>query len=297
MIQVTELGYIGIGVTDMEAWRRFAREILALEAVDDGEGDRFYLRMDYWHHRIVVHADGSDDIAYLGFRVAGPEEFRAMQQQLSDAGIEYRVGTPEEAEERRVLEVLKLHDPDGAPHEIFHGPLIEAAKPFHPGRGMHGKFVTGGGGMGHCILRQRDPEAAVRFYRVLGMRGGVEYKLGGGPGALQLRFMHCNPRDHTVAFGLPDPSKRINHLMLEVDTLDDVGLTHDLVRGGGIPVTIALGKHSNDHMYSFYFRSPSGWAIEYGWGARDATHQSEYFTRDIFGHQFEEGGFGGAGGV
>ena len=38
-------------------------------------------------------------------------------------------------------------------------------------------------------------------------------------------FMHCNERDHTVAFGLGNPERRINHLMLEVDNLDDVGLT------------------------------------------------------------------------
>ena len=79
--------------------------------------------------------------------------------------------------------------------------------------------------------------------------------------------------------------------MLEVDNLDDVGLTHDLVRKAKIPVHIQMGKHSNDHMYSFYFRSPSGFMIEYGFGARPATHQSEYFTEDFYGHGPEDGGF------
>jgi 2,3-dihydroxyethylbenzene 1,2-dioxygenase len=46
-------------------------------------------------------------------------------------------------------------------------------------------------------------------------------------------------------------------------------------------------------MYSFYFRNPSGWMIEYGWGARVATHQSEYYVRDVYGHEAEDGGFGG----
>jgi 2,3-dihydroxyethylbenzene 1,2-dioxygenase len=288
---VTELGYLGLGVSDLDAWKRFARDIVGLELVDEGEGDRCYLRMDYWHHRIVLHRDSSDDLAYLGFRVAGPEEFLDMQKQLADAGIEFRLGSVEEAEERRVLEVLKLADPDGNPVEIFHGPLVRFAKPFHPGRGMHGKFVTGAGGLGHCIVRERDPEAAVRFYQALGMRGGVEYKFGKGARALQLRFMHCNARDHTVAFGIGSPDKRLNHIMLEVDNLDDVGLTHELVRGAKIPVHIQLGKHSNDHMYSFYFRSPSGFMIEYGFGARPATHQSEYYAEDFYGHRPEEGGF------
>jgi hypothetical protein len=103
--------------------------------------------------------------------------------------------------------------------------------------------------------------------------------------------MHCNDRDHTVAFGIGDMTRRLNHLMIEVENFDDVGLTYDLVRKNKIPVAINLGKHSNDHMYSFYFRNPSGWMFEYGYGGRPATHQSEYYVQDLYGHQPEEGGF------
>lgn len=293
MAEVTELGYMGIGVKDLDAWKHYATAIVGMELVDEGEGDRVYLRMDYLHHRIVVHNDGSDDLAYVGFRVAGPEEFQEMQQQLSAAGIKFRVGSEKEAVERHVLEVLKLTDPGGNPIEIFHGPEVQPHKPFHPGRRMHGRFKTGTGGLGHCILRQDDIPAAYRFYRTLGMRGSVEYKLQMGPHVAVITFMHCNTRDHTVAFGIGPSPRRINHLMIEVDNLNDVGLTEEIVRGAKIPVNIKMGKHSNDHMYSFYFRNPSGWIWEYGWGARDATHQSEYYTRDIFGHEPEDGGFGG----
>ena len=289
MVQVTELGRIGIGVSDLAAWKQFAREILALEVRE--EDGRTFLRMDYWHHRFELIADGTDDLAYLGFRVAGPNEFGEMQKQLANAGIAYRVGSLAEAEERRVLEVMKLADPDGNPIEIFHGPLVRPSQPFHPGRGMHGRLVTGTGGCGHCIIRQRDSAAGVRFYEALGMRGGVEYKFGTGPKALQLTFMHCSPRDHSVAWGIGSGDKRLNHIMLEADNLDDVGLTHELVRKAKIPVAIQLGKHANDEMFSFYFKSPSGFNIEYGYGGRAATHQSEYYDGDFYGHAPEAGGF------
>jgi 2,3-dihydroxybiphenyl 1,2-dioxygenase len=291
MIQVTELGYMGLGVKNLEEWKNFATSIVGMELADEGEPDRCYLRMDYMHHRIILHADGSDDLAYLGFRVAGAEEFSAMQGQLSASGIKFRIGSEEEADERRVLEVLKLNDPDGNPIEIFHGPEVQFSKPFHPGRAMHGRFKTGTGGLGHCIIREKDVTAAQRFYTQLGMRGGVEYKIPIGKRVVSLVFMHCNERDHTVAFGIGGPERRINHLMIEVDNLDDVGLTYDLVRKNNIPVTIKPGKHSNDHMYSFYFRNPSGWMLEYGWGARPATYQSEYYLGDMYGHQPEAGGF------
>jgi 2,3-dihydroxybiphenyl 1,2-dioxygenase len=291
MVQVTELGYMGVGVKDLDAWKTFAGDIIGMELADEGERERCYLRLDYWHHRMVLHTNGSDDLEYLGFRVAGPDEFGEMQRQLSEAGVKYRVGSSDEASERRVLEVMKLNDPGGNPVEIFHGPEVEFVKPFHPGRRMHGRFKTGAGGIGHCIVRQDDIDAARRFYMALGMRGGVEYKIKVGDRVVAPVFMHCNDRDHTVAFGVGPQKRRINHLMVEVENLDDVGLTYDIVRKNKVPVTITPGKHSNDHMYSFYMRNPSGWVIEYGWGGRPATYQSEYYVQDIYGHHPESGGF------
>jgi 2,3-dihydroxybiphenyl 1,2-dioxygenase len=291
MVQVTELSYIGIGVKNPDEWKNFAGRIIGMELAEGETRDRCYVRMDYWHHRIVLHTDDSDDLMYLGFRMAGPEEFCEMQRQLSSAGIQFRVGSEEEAIERHVLEVLKLNDPDGNPIEIFHGPQIQYSKPFHPGRGMHGRFKTGAGGLGHCIIREKDVPAATRFYSALGMRGGVEYKFQMGKHVATPVFMHCNERDHSVAFGIGGAKTRINHLMIEVDNLDDVGLTYDLVRKHKLPIRITPGKHSNDHMFSFYVGNPSGWMWEYGWGARSATHQSEYYVEDMYGHEFEPGAF------
>src|SRR5438093_13629632 len=104
MIQVTELGYMGIGVKDLDAWKNFAAAIVGMELSDERERDRCYLRMDYWHHRLVLHSDGSDDLADLGFRVAGAEEFAEMQHQLSEAGRKDRGDSEADASERHVRE-------------------------------------------------------------------------------------------------------------------------------------------------------------------------------------------------
>ena len=286
MIQVTELGYVGLGVKNLSDWRDFAANILGLEVVDAAQAGCCFLRMDYWHHRLILEEDGTDDLNVLGLRVAGQDEFRQMARQLTDAGVKVRIGTPQEADDRHVLDVMKLQDSSGYPIEIFHGPQIQADKPFHPGRRMHGKFKTGEGGLGHLIQRESVGfEKTYEFYKLLGMRGGVEYKIpiAGLPRPAELMFLHCNERDHTLAFG-PPGTKRINHLMLEVDNFDDVGLAYEIVQRAGLAMAMTPGRHANDHMYSFYFMNPSGWMIEIGWGARAATHQSEYYQRDTYGH-------------
>ncbi len=290
MVGITELGYMGIGVKNLADWKEYAAHILGLEVVDEGIDGQCYLRLDDWHHRLILDEDGSDDLNYLGFRVAGVEEFREMQETLAGADIEFRIGSPEEAEERHVLQVIKLKDPSGNPIEIFHGPHVEAHKPFYPGRRMHGKFKTGEGGLGHLILRETvGLERTYEFYHLLGMRGGVEYKMRvpGQSDPFEILFMHCNNRDHTLAFG-PPGKKRINHLMLEFEEFDDIGLTQEIVKKKKVAVGIDVGKHANDHMYSFYIMNPSGWMVELGWGGRPATHQSEYYARDAYGHASQQ---------
>lgn len=285
---ITELGYVHFDVSDLSEWQAFASSILGLEVVDEGEPGKLYLRTDYWHHRIVLEQGSKDDLTAAGLRVAGAEEFADMQQRLDAAGVKYAVNSREQAEQRRVLEVMSLSDPAGNPLEIFHGPEIETHKPFYPGRRMHGRYLTDNGGLGHMILRNRGLDDIFQFYRLLGMRGGVEYKIPTPDGNVdELLFMHCNSRDHTLAFG-PPSSKHINHLMLEVDNLDDVFMTYDLVQASNYPVMISPGRHANDQMFSFYFATPSRWLVEIGWGARPATHQSEYYTRDTYGHEMSK---------
>ncbi len=55
MSSVSELGYLGMSVTDLDAWRAYAAEVAGMEVVDEGESDRIYLRMDLWHHRIALN--------------------------------------------------------------------------------------------------------------------------------------------------------------------------------------------------------------------------------------------------
>lgn len=293
MSKVTELGYLGISISDLNAWKAYACGIVGMELVDEGEGDRVYLRMDSWHHRITLHIDGKDDLTYMGWRVAGPVELQEMAQKLGQAGVTYRFATEAEATERRVLGLLKMLDPGGIPVEIFYGPQVDSYKPFHPGRPMHGRFLTGAHGLGHCILSEDNCPAAVTFYEVLGLTGSVEYKipLPGGMMATPI-FMHVNDRQHSVAFGLGPSEKRINHLMIEYTDLKDLGIAHDAIRRQKIDVAMQLGMHANDEALTFYCANPSGWLWEMGWGGRQAPKQQEHHVRDVFGHAPEAKGYG-----
>lgn len=77
--------------------------------------------------------------------------------------------------------------------------------------------------------------------------------------------------------------------MLQVQSIDDLGVAYDLCQDHGVPINRGLGRHTNDHMVSFYVRTPSGFEVEYGWGARtvdDRTWQVQmHHSGSIWGHR------------
>ncbi|MFI0366871.1 VOC family protein [Actinomadura sp. 1N219] len=54
--------------------------------------------------------------------------------------------------------------------------------------------------------------------------------------------------------------------MVEVTDVRDVGTAYDRCMDAGQPFEMTLGMHPNDHMFSFYVRTPAGFSVEYGWG-------------------------------
>lgn len=291
MTSVTQLGYLGLSVRDVNEWERFAANILGLQPNGRDPDGSLFLRMDEYHHRFTVHPNGNDDLAYIGWEVATEQAMAAMAEQLRQAGVAVHAGTTAEAEARRVAGLIKFADPSGIPSEIFYGPLVTFDRPFQSVRPIAG-FKTSGQGLGHFVIAVDDFDRSLTFYRdVLGMRISDFVRFSPAPNVkLNVAFFHCNPRHHTLAFwAMPQAPKRLHHFMLQLNTLDDVGSTYYLCQDQQVPITMNLGKHTNDHMVSFYLRTPSGFAVEYGWGARevdDATWQVQVHTAgSIWGHQ------------
>ena len=266
---VTQLGYLGIGVSALPRWKDFSANVLGL-AENGSEADgSVFLKMDENHHRFTLHPDGKDDVAYVGWETSDEASLEEIASRLESQGVEVRQASAAEARERRVVSLVKLMDPSGVPTEVYYGPLMEFERPFHSPRAISG-FETGDMGLGHCVLAVDNYEASLRFYRDgLGLRISNFIEFEEGPDETGLvAFFHCNPRHHSVAFLQYAAPKRLLHFMVQVRNVDDVGSTLYLCQDREVPIIRSLGRHTNDHMVSFYLESPSGFEIEYGFGAR-----------------------------
>ena len=290
MSAIKSLGYLGLGVKDLDGWENFATQILGLQSAGRTDDGRLLLRMDEYSYRLALHRDDSDDIAYAGWEVADAAGLREVAERLRAIGVEVTRGSADDAKLRSVTELIRFSDPSGLRCEAFYGPSIRFEQPFHSSRAISG-FVTGQQGLGHIVMATPDMEKSLRFYLDgLGFRISDTIDMNFGRGmAVTMQFMHCNPRHHTLAL-VPIPApKRLHHIMMQVRSIDDVGATMYLVQDRKIEIASTLGRHTNDHMLSFYLRTPSGFEIEYGWGGRevdDATwHVQKHHAPSIWGHR------------
>lgn len=269
MYKVDELSYMGISANDVDAWSKYAQDVLGMEVTADSDKTNLYLRMDERHHRFIINPAGDEpeDVAYVGWQVRNAAVMDAIAGQLEAAGVAVAEGKSEEADARRVLGFVHFMDPhSGVRMEVSYGPEVTFQPAYRPSRPMSG-FVTGAMGLGHYVTFVRDIDAAEDFYsKTLGF-GASESHVIPGVGKLA-SFMHCNPRHHSLAvFAHPKPQRRTYHVLLEHATLDDVGTAFDICQSQG-DVTVQLGRHSNDRMFSFYAKNPSGFQFEFGWGGR-----------------------------
>jgi 2,3-dihydroxybiphenyl 1,2-dioxygenase len=288
MSSIAGLGYLGLEVDKPEDWVAFATRVLGMQARSPEVDGTIPLRYDDRAQRIRLHRGKADDISYLGFEAADQEALAEVARRLEAAGTTVRAGKPEELTARGVEMLAVFEDPNRIRVELFCGPQREG-NPFQSPV-MPSGFVTGDEGMGHVLLFVDDGEKCEAFYRdLLGLKLSdyVDIELGGTP--VHAVFLHANPRHHSLAFAQASAPKRLHHFMLEVNAIDDVGATFDRCQDAGVPILYTLGRHQNDRMISFYGITPSGFAVEVGWGARkidDADWQVRtYYGISDWGHR------------
>jgi 2,3-dihydroxybiphenyl 1,2-dioxygenase len=249
----------------------------------DGE---LRFRLDDKQWRVSLRASPSDDVSYVGFEISDAATALRLSRELASADVEAKLLTPAEAKARGVEGGIRVKDPDGLDVELVHGPAL-AQSAFKSPAGV--TFVTGAMGLGHVVLSTAHIDRSLEFYRRLGFSVSdyINVKLAPGLDA-NVVFMHCNPRHHTVAL-LPVPTpKRLNHLMLQVSTVDEVLAAYYRAIKEKIPIARHMGRHINDHMLSFYATTPSGFDVEFGCGAREIGRDwsIEHYDRISFwGHE------------
>jgi biphenyl-2,3-diol 1,2-dioxygenase len=291
MEQRIELAYLGIEVPDPEALAPFFGEVVGLVPGEPaGDGARTW-RNDERAQRVLVSAGPANDATVVGFEAVDDAAFDATVARLAAAGFAVAEGSAGDRERRRVEHVARTEAPWGVAVEVVTG-LARADAPYASPL-VPGGFLTDGVGFGHVVFATTAFDESHRFLvdgLGLAQSDWLETEIAAGI-ELEVHFYHCNRRHHTVAlarapFELP---QRLHHLMVETRERDDVGAAFDRAWATELAIPNGLGRHDNDGMFSFYVRSPAGFLVEVGHGARvitDGWDGDRRYTRiSAWGHQ------------
>ncbi|WP_067692232.1 VOC family protein [Nocardia jejuensis] len=292
MASFSSLGYVRARIADADAWREFAFDTIGFAEGTGPNPESIYLRTDEHTYRLELVPGERDEVIAVGWQVADGRSLRLVQETLEKAGVSVTALTLAESANRHVEEAISFVDPSGFTIEVFHGPLLDHT-PILTRFGA--RFVNGDLGLGHVVLPVRDIEEARQFYtEVLGFASRGSFRVGPPEHPIWIRFMGVNPRHHSLALipGSRPDGPGIVHIMVEVDTLDEVGRTLDRVNKAGYHLSSTLGRHTNDKMISFYVRTPGNWDLEFGCEGMlvGDDYVAEEMTADSYwGHEWARG--------
>ena len=294
MIDIRGLAYFVTEIEQLEQWQRYAEDVLGM-MTSPAPGGGLYVKMDERPFRMLV-VEGAQPRYYAsGWEVANEAAFQGALVTLKNAGVAYELASADVCRQRGMQALALLTDPSGNRHELGWGHLSDC-QPFVSPQGVP-RFVTGEMGMGHTVLPSPNFDASVAFFRdVLGFGLSDIFNFRPDPNgpAIRIHFLHCNnARHHSLAIAeYPVPSGCV-HVMVEVDSMTEVGRAHDRRIANDVPLSATLGQHLNDRMISFYMKTPSGFDLEYGYGGLQCDwdrHSAFEFTRvSIWGHDFNAG--------
>ena len=203
-------------------------------------------------------------------------------------------GSADNAKRRCVTAFATVVDPSGNTIELYWGRELDYMPLISP-QGVAG-FVTsyqqtGDMGFGHLVLPAPDFDATSTFYtEIIGM-GITDILYPPGMEGAKIHFMHANnPRQHSLAlFNAPHPLGVV-HIMIEVETMDELGRGMDRAKAAGAHFMATLGRHVNDNMCSVYLLAPGGIAVEFGYDGiliDPQTHVATVSTEgDLWGHEY-----------
>lgn len=266
MSRVTEIRYVGYGVTDLESERAFYRDSWGLREVGEQGG--------MWHYA----AEGNDELYVVRLRQANEKrvdvialaadtraDVDALHDKVVAAGCEL-IFAPRELTTLGGGYGFRFFSTDGLSFEI--SAEVERGE----ARAM-ARWDAVPQKISHIVMHSPDHKAMVQFFiDVLG------FKLSDWLGDF-MAFLRCNAAHHRVAF-LPGPPC-LNHVAYDMLTVDCMMAGIARLKKAGTDLRWGPGRHTAGNNTFSYFTTPNEFAVEYTSELEDVdfeTHEARVHT-------------------
>ncbi len=252
MAKIKRLGYLTIGVADLDEGVEFYRRVARLD-VTERIADTVFMTGGLEHHWVKLQESVRQGVRRIGFEATSEAALDEVRSDLQARGVEPIEGGDMETD--RVRRWLRFVDPAGIEVELFVDMMQRPVPPPSPGVVLE-KFL-------HAGWEVPNYEATFDFYTdVLGFRPSDF--IGNA-----VSFLRCEDRYHhsLVLIRSPKSSPSFNHVCFQVESLDDVmRFRHNAVRNGA-PIRDDLLRHAPSGSVGVYVKDTArDLAVEYCYG-------------------------------
>lgn len=291
MTGVLRPGHAQLRVLDIEASRKFYRDVIGLvETGTDSQGRVYFKAWDERdHNSIVLRQADSAGVDFVGFKVLNRATLDKLERDVREFGIKTeRVAAGDMLE---TGERVRFQLPTGHLFELY-------ADKKHVGNGLgqvnpppwgaaheHGIAPTR---FDHCLLYGPNIAANKKlFTEVLGFFL-VERILGpkeAGEPEIAI-FLSCSHKTHDIAFvEHPEPGK-LHHVSLRMENWNRVQRASDIMGMNDVAIDIGPTRHGVTRGETIYAWDPSGNRFETFAGGYEPYPDWEplTWTFDDFGH-------------
>jgi catechol 2,3-dioxygenase-like lactoylglutathione lyase family enzyme len=248
MSRVTEIRYVGYGVTQFDAERAFYAEKWGLVEVA-AEADRVWLRAQGHDEPCVVRLRRSDanHLDVIAFAAGSRADVAALHARVVTAGCQI-IHAPRDLDGPGGGHGFRFFNPDGLPFEISSDAARGPSRTIERWEGIPV-------GISHIVLHSPKPAELAKFFTdVLGFR--ISDWLGDF-----MCFLRCNEAHHRVAI-LPGPAC-LNHVAYDMCGVDGMMRGISRLKQAEVEIRWGPGRHTaGDNAFS-YFVTPCGFAVEY----------------------------------
>ena len=248
MSRVTDIRYVGYGVTEFEAERRFYLETWGLQEVAAREGMTWFKTPGSdEHHAVRLRKSTTDHLDIIALATPSRADVEALHARVAAAGCRIVHG-PSDLNGPGAGYGFRFFSADGLPFEISSDVARGESRSIGRWEGLPVRIS-------HVVLHLPDPNAAVGFFvDVLGFR--VSDWLGDF-----MCFLRCNSAHHRLAI-LPGPPC-LNHVAYDMTDVDGMMAGISRLKQAGTGLRWGPGRHTaGDNAFS-YFVTPGGFAVEY----------------------------------
>ena len=248
MTRVTEIRYVGYGVTDLEAEKTYYAEAFGLEQVPSDDDMVWFKTQGHDEHHVVrLRQSDENRVDVIALAAGSRADVDALFAKVQAAGVRI-VHEPRDLTSPGGGYGFRFFSPDGIQMEISSDVARGGKRELENWEGVPVKIS-------HIVLHSPDHQALVRFFTdVLGFRPSDW--LGDF-----MCFLRCNSAHHRVAI-LPGPPC-LNHVAYDMLSVDDMMRGAHRLKLKGIDIGWGPGRHTAGNNTFSYFVTPGGFVTEY----------------------------------